>query len=200
MEQLRAALDAIAAVLEYPGADLAQRAFECAAHLDHLAETVPASVEGARLLRAFAEHPAIGMGASHMEELYLQTFEMNPVRTLDLGWQLFGEDYNRGLFLVKVRQELRRAGIPETTELPDHATQVLKLVGRMEAEQAQDFGTSCVLPALAKTYTGIGGDCPYRLPVEAALHVLAGFCGVAFEDVVSETEHLEEAACHGTSV
>src|SRR6266568_3182701 len=70
--------------------------------------------ELADLLR-YPEDPA-------RQELYVQTFEFNPACTLELGWHLFGENYERGEFLVRMREQLRRHGIAESNELPDHLT------------------------------------------------------------------------------
>ncbi|NJN14286.1 MAG: hypothetical protein HC813_01110 [Planctomycetes bacterium] len=69
--------------------------------------------------------------ASEMEELYTRTFDINPVCSLETGWQLFGEDYKRGAFLVEMRQRLQEAEIPEGTELPDHLGYTLRLLGRL---------------------------------------------------------------------
>ena len=73
------------------------------------------------------------------QELYVQTFEFNPACTLELGWHLFGENYERGEFLVRMRDLLRRHGIAESTELPDHLTHVLALVGRLDHEEAAEL-------------------------------------------------------------
>lgn len=97
-----------------------------------------------------------------LEELYTRTFDLNPDACLDIGWHLFGEDYARGEFLVHLRQEARRYGVPETTELPDHLTRVLPLVARMPEDQAAEFGTKFLVPALAKIAKTIGaGGNPY---------------------------------------
>ncbi|MDT8325358.1 MAG: molecular chaperone TorD family protein [Bacteroidota bacterium] len=82
------------------------------------------------------------------EELYTRTFDINPVASLELGWHLYGEQYERGSFLVRMRGLLREAGIPEQTELPDHCAHVLQLLGRMEEEQRRAFIGSHVGKAL----------------------------------------------------
>lgn len=100
-------------------------------------------------LLEFAEE----MGAfspSRIQELFIATFDWDPATTLDIGWHLFGEDYARGEFLVRMRGELRRYGIPESTELPDHLTHVLTLLGRMDAQTAETFAREYVAPSVAK--------------------------------------------------
>ena len=61
------------------------------------------------------------------QELFIQTFDLSPVCSLEMGWHLFGENYDRGLLLVKMRQLLRLHEIAESTELPDHLTNGLRL-------------------------------------------------------------------------
>jgi nitrate reductase delta subunit len=84
------------------------------------------------------------------QELYVQTFEFNPACTLEIGWHLFGENYERGEFLVRMRQQLRRYGIAESTELPDHLTYLLDLITRMDRDEAAELAGQYILPALAK--------------------------------------------------
>jgi nitrate reductase delta subunit len=104
------------------------------------------------------------------QELYIETFEFNPKCTLELGWHLFGENYERGEFLVKMRAELRRHGIEETGELPDHLTHVLRLIGRMEHGEAALLIGENVLPALEKIR--LPDDHPYRPVFDAMIQKL----------------------------
>ena len=91
-----------------------------------------------------------------MQELYVQTFELNPACTLEIGWHLFGENYERGEFLVRMREQLRRHGVAESIELPDHLTHLLALIGRMEHSEATDLVGSSVLPGLGKIKAALG--------------------------------------------
>jgi nitrate reductase delta subunit len=96
------------------------------------------------------------------EELYTRTFDINPVCSLEIGWQLFGEEYHRGALLVRLRGELRRHGIEESTELPDHLTHVLSLLDRMAQAEAQSFAACCVIPAVDKMLIAFdGAENPY---------------------------------------
>jgi nitrate reductase molybdenum cofactor assembly chaperone len=90
-----------------------------------------------------------------MQELYVQTFEFNPACTLEIGWHLFGENYERGEFLVRMREQLRQRGIAESTELPDHLTLLLPLIARMEHGEAAQLAGEFILPALAKIRSAI---------------------------------------------
>ena len=52
------------------------------------------------------------------EEAYIQVFDFNTDSALEVGWHLFGEDYGRGTFLVKMRQLLHQYNIPLLEKLP----------------------------------------------------------------------------------
>ena len=95
------------------------------------------------------------------QELYVQTFEFNPASTLELGWHLFGENYERGEFLVRMREQLRRHGITESSELPDHLTHLLPLIGCMAHDAAAQLAGESILPALAKIRIALQ-DNPYE--------------------------------------
>lgn len=112
------------------------------------------------------------LSLSAREELYIQTFDLNKAGTLDLGWHLFGEDYNRGLFLVKVRQYLQLLEIPETHELPDHVSQVLRVLGRMSPEEANQFAYACVIPAIEIIGEGIQAENPHHQVVQGLVELL----------------------------
>ena len=101
------------------------------------------------------------------QELYVQTFEFNPACTLEIGWHLFGENYERGEFVVRMREQLRRYGITESTELPDHLTYLLVLISRMEASDAADLAGQSLLPALGKIREALK-DNPYLAVIAAA--------------------------------
>jgi nitrate reductase molybdenum cofactor assembly chaperone len=112
-----------------------------------------------------------------LQELFIQTFDLSPICSLEMGWHLFGENYDRGLLLVKMRQQLRAHGIPETTELPDHLTNALRLLPRMEHEAGAYFAEAIVLAALEKMLDAIRGkDNPYQHVLDAVrLAVRADF-------------------------
>jgi nitrate reductase delta subunit len=94
------------------------------------------------------------------QEVYVETFEFNPACTLELGWHLFGENYERGEFLVRMRELLRRYAIAESTELPDHLSHLLALIPRMRHDEAAELAGQFVLPALAKIREALK-DNPY---------------------------------------
>jgi nitrate reductase molybdenum cofactor assembly chaperone len=170
-------LDVIAELFEYPTAGYQE-------HLDSAAAVI------ARMDAAAAEHVQAfadtvrGRSLSEMEELYIQTFDLNPDACLDIGWHLFGEDYARGEFLVKLRQEMRRYGIIERDELPDSLLTVLPMAARMPEEEAWPFRARFLRPAVEKIRKAVpAGNNPYA-NLLAALAVLLG-------GAESGTEHPE---------
>ncbi len=97
------------------------------------------------------------MSLHELQELFIQTFDLSPVCSLEMGWHLFGENYDRGLLLVKMRQQMRAHGLVENAELPDHLTNGIRLLSRMEHQAAGYFAEAVVLPALEKMLEAIRG-------------------------------------------
>lgn len=156
--------NALVALLTYPEADYPQR-------IEASVQVAPQECRGQ--LETFAAQMR-GLRTDQLQELFTQTLDLNPVCSLELGWHLFGENYERGLLMVRMREELRRYGLEESTELPDHLTHVLRLVERMEHEAAADFVAACVLPALEKMLQAMRGkENPFEnvlLAVRSLLH------------------------------
>lgn len=143
-------MNEIARLFEYP-----DHGYRNAARQAALASASPEIAEFAGRIALFS--------TEELQELFIQTFDLNPDCTLDLGWHLFGENYERGEFLVRLRQLMRRHGVEESIELPDHLTLVLKLLDRMGEQEAGDLAAKCVLPALEKMLGAIQGKgCPFE--------------------------------------
>lgn len=140
-------LDHLAALITYPGEKYLERLRDSWVAL---AREYPAAAE---TLQPFIEYSA-KLDVAELEEAYTRTFDINPVCCLEVGWQLFGEEYERGAFLVKMRQALRENGLSESTELPDHLCHILPLLGRLDTAGAGPLVTACVLPAIDKMIAG----------------------------------------------
>jgi len=159
---VRTDYDRLARLLEYPDESYLERCREAGLH-------------------EFAEKLE-KLSATDIEELFVSAFDWDPATALELGWHLFGEQYARGEFLVRMRGELRRYGIAESTELPDHLTHVLRVVGRMDDETAEKFVLEYIAPAVAKLQAALEQKkTPFAilmlavrdaLPVQAAIPVL----------------------------
>lgn len=158
--------DLLAALLRYPGEDSRSAAAHCFAVLG---ENDP---EAAALLAEFVEQTS-RFSLEELQALFTTTFDLDPVCSLEVGWHLFGENYERGEFLVKMRGQLRRLDVKESTELPDHLTHALAALGRMEPDEAGDFATACLFPALDKMRAGIEGKSnPYEKVMLAVTRAL----------------------------
>ena len=120
------------------------------------------------------------------QEIYARTFDMSPKCTLEIGWHLFGEQYDRGTFLVWMRGQLRQLGLGESSDLPDHARHALAVLGRMDEEVGRRFATACVLPAMEIVRDGLKKlESPYELLVDAICRWLVSLHGPAQRDLDS---------------
>lgn len=163
----RAAIyDHLAGLLAYPGEDYRNRAAACVRVLES------EHFEADALLAVFARRIAV-LRLETLQEQYIQSFDMNTKGALEVGWHLFGENYDRGVFLVKMREEMRRLGLVESTELPDHLSHALRVLGRLESPAAEEFAHEFVLPAMAKMRAGLEGlESPFGNILEAIQLVL----------------------------
>ncbi|HYL34365.1 MAG TPA: nitrate reductase molybdenum cofactor assembly chaperone [Bryobacteraceae bacterium] len=150
---LCAPYDLLARLFEYPNESYAQRCRE--AGLDEFASEMEK------------------LSPSQIQEQFVATFDWNPATALDLGWHLYGEQYARGEFLVRVRKELRKHGIQESSELPDHLTHILPLLARMDSADAVQFVREFVAPAVAKLVAALDRkQTPFALLMRAVREAL----------------------------
>lgn len=162
----RKEFDLLAALLQYPEEGYSSAAERC---FEVLAGSDP---EAALLVGKFLAQTR-DCSVEELQALYTATFDLDPTCSLEVGWHLFGENYERGEFLVKMRGELRRLGIGESTELPDHITLALAALGRMEPEEGAEFATACLFPALDKMCAGVEGRAnPFENVLLALVRVL----------------------------
>lgn len=134
----------MAALLEYPtdGTLALLKAFR--AQVRH---SLPRAAEWLGGLEAYL----VANPVESVQELYTSTFDLTPVCTLDIGYHLFGEDYQRGRFLALLRESQEKTGMKEERELPDHLPVLLRWLARVrESEVYSEMLEECVLPALSK--------------------------------------------------
>ncbi len=143
----------LAALLAYPRVGYRER-FESARK--SLSAQDPAVAAALEPFSAFVA----ASSDTELEEAFTQTFDLNAACALEIGWHLYGEDYKRGEFLVEMRRLMRRLGVPEDTELPDHLSHVLAVLPLMEGEQSRELAAQKVLPALAMIRKAAAGH-PY---------------------------------------
>jgi len=129
-------------------------------------------MESANHLACFGEQ-LNGQNTDELQELFVRTFDLNPICALEVGWQLFGDNYDRGDFLVRMQEELGRCRVERSTELPDHLCHMLRLLGRMEPDRAHELATTAVLPGLKKMLAGLEEkQSPYERVLKAVVGVL----------------------------
>ncbi|MEW5983164.1 MAG: nitrate reductase molybdenum cofactor assembly chaperone [Acidobacteriota bacterium] len=163
----REALAHLGSLVSYPDGDYRTR---LDALLAGLAGDDP---EAVRHLERFAER-LDGLSTADLQELYTRTFDLNPLCALEVGWHLYGEDYQRGAFLVRMRKALRDHGIPEDGELPDHLASMLRLAARLEPDETARLTVHALLPALDKMLGSIEkAESPFLPLVTAIRHLLA---------------------------
>jgi nitrate reductase delta subunit len=162
--------DLLAVLLAYPCDETKVAVDRCRTRLRSEAPEAVAPLD------RFAEQ-TFSMTTEELQELYTQTFDLNPTCSLEVGWHLYGENYSRGEFLVAMRQTLRRLKVMETTELPDHLTHVLAAFGRMDTAEAGRFGAEFLLPALEKMLQGLKGG-PYKAVLEAINAAIRAVCPI----------------------
>lgn len=94
-----------------------------------------------------------------LEDLYLRSFEVQSITTLDIGYVVFGDDYKRGELLVNLNKEHQTYGIDCGVELADNLANVLKLINLIEdSELLNDLVSKIIAPALKKMIQGFGDD------------------------------------------
>ena len=150
----------IAQVLAYPHAGFREPVRLCC---ELLAEHYPNQLEKFSVYADFVEMAA----DSVVEELYVSTFDVQALCSLDIGYVIFGEDYKRGEMLTSMKFMQTQMQNDCGTELPDHLPNVLTLITKLNWNDSRDLVAYLVLPALEKMLAGFKADgSPYQ-------HVLA---------------------------
>jgi nitrate reductase delta subunit len=158
-------LDALAGLVQYPHESPSECANRCLGLLD------PADPARSALQR-FAQRAA-AMPLPALQEHYTAVFDFDPACALDLGWHLFGDSRERGGFLSVLREDLARLNVAETSELPDHVSHVLALLGREEAYRRAALA-DLVAPAIASLRTLLQERGSVYADLFAAIDSLAG--------------------------
>lgn len=159
--------------LTYPAADAPALLARCRSASDLSAPDV------ARLLRQFAADMD-GQSVEAMQERFTGAFDFDPKCSLDIGWHLFGENYDRGDFLVRMRETLATHGVDEGVDLPDHLPHVLLALSRMDRSAAADLAGTFVVPALEKILAGLDGQqSPFEHVIRAAHSLVSTYACAA---------------------
>ncbi|MDO8681368.1 MAG: molecular chaperone TorD family protein [Acidobacteriota bacterium] len=164
-----ALLSLLARALTYPDATTPALLTECGAAG---AWAAPAAADELRRFAATMEGETIEV----MQERFTGAFDFDPKCSLDIGWHLYGENYDRGDFLVRMREALAAHSIEEGVDLPDHLPHVLQLLARMPADAAAELAGASVVPAVEKILGGLDGrGTPYEHVVRSIHAAVSGF-------------------------
>lgn len=88
---------------------------------------------------------------AEQQEYYIGTFDVQALCFLDIGYVLYGEDYNRGVFLANMKTEQERANNVCGSELPDHLPNMLTLLPKISDKSlAEELIVSVMIPVLEK--------------------------------------------------
>lgn len=138
-------LGLLAGLLDYPAAGTAADADACQALLDVSAPLAAAQLRG---FCDFARQTPLG----RLQEIYSAFFDLNPVCHPYVGYQLFGEDYKRSVFLLGLKARYRVGGFEAgDSDMPDRLSTVLRYVaGRRGDEEADTLVREGLLPALER--------------------------------------------------
>jgi len=149
--------EVLANSLEYPGDNWNTSVDHCGQWLTIQAPDVAAHFISFR--RKVGE-----LSIEKMQELYTQTFDLNPVCTLDVGYHVFGENYKRGELLAKLRETEAPFELGQANQLPDHLPLLLRLLSRLEDEELRlALIGEILIPALNKMIEALSQtDNPYR--------------------------------------
>lgn len=133
--------EALAALFFHPGPTLEADVERATALCDEQHD------DAKQALRAFAAALPHGDPRAQ-QELYLRTFDLQPIASLDIGYTLFGEDYKRGALLANLSREHTRLGVECGLELADHLGNVLRLLPKLEPALAAELVEVLLGPAI----------------------------------------------------
>lgn len=134
----------IAGIFEYPTPDLPEKVSAVQKELD---ARYPSAGE---MLRPFSRFVS-GASVLEMEELFVRSFDVQAVTTLDIGYVLFGDDYKRGELLVNLNREHRAVDNDCFNELSDHLPNILRLLPKLpDPAIIHELVEKVLAPALKK--------------------------------------------------
>lgn len=133
-----------AGMLEYPEAGLQAQVEEC---LALLAPVCPEASSRLVRFRFFVQETP----SDNLEETYTSTFDLQVLCYPYVGYQIFGESYKRGAFMVGLKEQYRAYGHSEGKELPDHLAVVLRFMAvNQDLVMGEEMIAECVVPSLEK--------------------------------------------------
>lgn len=159
-------------LLSYPDGATRQTATDCATLLQALYP------ESAKPLTGFVKFLDVE-DAARIEEIFTETFDLQPACHPYVGYQLCGESQQRTMFLIKLQQLYKQYSFHGDSELPDHLSTMLRFVGTVpDHDCRQELVCDGLLPALEKLLQGLAQD---DHPYVALLRALQSFLIVTID-------------------
>jgi nitrate reductase molybdenum cofactor assembly chaperone NarJ/NarW len=112
-----------------------------------------------------------GWDIGDWEEHYIRVFDMNPPSAPYLGYQIWGDHYQRGEFMAALTRAQREAGVDTAGELPDHIVPVLRYLAAVRDPLPQVL--EILPPALSKIRQGVQTLAPESPYLAVLDHVIA---------------------------
>jgi nitrate reductase delta subunit len=140
-------LELFADILDYPTPDLDRKALECATLVRAVQPQAAALLES---FRSFAQEVTVGK----LQEVYSGFFDLNSICHPYVGYQLFGENYKRSIFLVELKKSYRVSGFESSdAEIPDRLSIMLRFAAQSDSEDVDALLNKGLLPALERMTT-----------------------------------------------
>ncbi len=137
-------LELVSRVFKYPSAGFAETLLGLEAYCS---EKMPAQAAKVSAAAKAAEKFA----SAELEEIYADLFYIKPLVSLDIGYQLFGDERKRVEFLLHIKGLQQKYSVDCGTELPDSLPNVLTLLTKMEeGEDRDELAGMALSPALAR--------------------------------------------------
>ncbi len=155
-----------AEILAYPTPSLHNQADDCVSLLTYL------DTGAVSLLNEFQTFLNITT-LERMEEIYTRTFDLQAICHPYVGYQLFGNGSQRGVFMAGLKEHYETCEFSNGNELPDHLNTMLRFAPKCEKAEREELISECLVPAVRKMASGFeDGSNPYRGILQALLLVL----------------------------
>ncbi len=134
----------LAQALRYPAPGRARQLADLAPQISHEAVRKP--------FATFVEHiQQLSLG--QWEELHTHTLDLSPAWIPYIGFQMWGESYQRGNFMALLNRQMLDLGVDLDGELPDHLGPVLRYLD--VAPRPEPALVDALLPAIQKMSAGL---------------------------------------------
>ncbi len=114
------------------------------------------------------------LSTSEREEIFTRTFDLNPLVPAYVGYVIYGDNYQRGEFMAKLKRAQDAVGVDAKGELPDHLRSVLRYLAR--ADTPLPALLAILHPAvkkISKSLVTFDAQSPYRGLLETTERAVA---------------------------